>query len=301
MRLQTLTPLLLTLTLPIAWVAGQDGYGLARVFSSNQDADEANVAVGGAYRADDASTEIEVALINEQEKAELQVQIEELRSKAAQLAEQYNAAMKEMQVVDKERALRAIRETGERRFFGTVESSDFPQLGVQGFPNRDQFGPAEVIGLRSRGLATRSSEDQKAIKLAMAYRASEDEAEKQKLRKQLEEITTLAFKKQLEERGAQVDEAQAKLDRIKARLEQRTELSEKIIERRIADLLDDPDPYAWEFEAAQTLGDEPLKFFRNVPGTNMGVPFVPDSYLPRRPSAPAAPAAPATTLPPASK
>lgn len=91
-----------------------------------------------------------------------------------------------------------------------------------------------------------SREDQAAMELAMQFRRTDDESLKEDIRKQLLALTQSAFKKKMDERAKQVEEAQARLDKIKAEIEQRKELEEKIIARRVADLLDDPDPLAWD-------------------------------------------------------
>lgn len=105
-------------------------------------------------------------------------------------------------------------------------------------------------------------EDEEAMKLASQFRRTDDESEKSEIRKKLLELTVTAFKKKMDERSQQVEEAQARLDAIKAEIEQRKELEEKIIARRVADLLDDPDPLAWD--VGQPGQRDPASFFMGL-------------------------------------
>lgn len=122
---------------------------------------------------------------------------------------------------------------------------------------------AAVYGLTA---SNESTNDNQAVALARKYRASKDEDEKAALRKELRKLTEETFEQRLDARTKQIEEAQAKLDKIKADLDQRRELSEKIVERRIADLLDDPDPYSWEFESMEPNNRFPAPTLWNQSG-----------------------------------
>ena len=128
-----------------------------------------------------------------------------------------------------------------------------------------------------------SREDQEAMQLAIQFRRTGDESEKEEIRKKLLALTQTAFKKKMDERAKLVEEAQARLDKIKAEIEQRKELEEKIIARRVADLLDDPDPLAWD--VGQPGQRDPSSFFmglnRYAPDrAYYGVPTVPTFPVP---------------------
>lgn len=171
---------------------------------------------------------------------------------------------------------------------GTAEAYDAPSAGspmVTGYPedfgyshqpedlgySHERFGvpvPAEPgysaaepgysafahAAIRPNMLAgVRMSEaDAQAVDLSRQYRSMKDEKAKAKLRDKIAALIKNAFDEHLAERRTQLAEARQKLDEIAVKIEKREELAEKIIDRRIADLLDDPDPYAWEMGAAET-------------------------------------------------
>lgn len=251
MRLQLLTPLLLTLTLPIAWLAGQDPPGFAKVFTSesqDEDQDESKARAREVQGRDQIRLKLAEAA--------------ELRRKAGELEKK---AMSHLQLPGQANNVMVTRPYSQ---WGLPEPSQPSQPSVPGlapvygydFSTPQDISPHRFIMRQAQAMGGRmSEEDKKAVELAWQFRSSKDKQEKEKLRELVKELTAEAFEKQMAQRAQQVEEAQAKLDKLKAQLEQRREASEKIIERRIADLLDDPDPYSWEFDSAAATGLFPAK------------------------------------------
>jgi hypothetical protein len=101
------------------------------------------------------------------------------------------------------------------------------------------FAPAQAVQTLS------DPHEQAARQLAQKYRFTQEANEKTAIRTELVELTKRAFTERLEARRKQIADARAELDRIEAHLEQRQKLEKEIIDRRVAQLLDEPDVLDW--------------------------------------------------------
>lgn len=87
--------------------------------------------------------------------------------------------------------------------------------------------------------------EQAARQLAERYRSTQDPKDKTAARAELVELTKRAFTERTEARRKQIAAARAELDRIEAHLDQRQKLEKEIVDRRVAQLLDEPDVLDW--------------------------------------------------------
>jgi hypothetical protein len=83
--------------------------------------------------------------------------------------------------------------------------------------------------------------------LVFVYREAADEAGREEIREKLALETKKVFEKRLADRKQEIADAQAELDAINKLLTERESMAEKIIDRRVAELVNDPDPLAWEY------------------------------------------------------
>ena len=207
------------------------------------------------------------------------IQIEE-REKIGEARAAELEALERLEVVQGEIA------RAERRFPGVIHGGALPAIAPGQAVIPAITAPAAPSLLVERPLAfvlggRLDEDDKKAVELARQYRVSDDEKEKEALRTKLRELTEATFEKRLEARVTQIEEMQAKLDKVKAEVEKRKVSADKIVDRRVADLLDDPDPYSWDFDAVNT-GLAPSSAFSTSPQTVRGF----------RPAAPVPPPAP---------
>jgi len=92
-----------------------------------------------------------------------------------------------------------------------------------------------------------------AVSLAQRYRRSRDEEEKERLADEIRELTRRTFEKRMEQRRDQMAKLRQELDEIGERLDRREAMKEQVIQRRLAELLDTPDPLDWDMEPLPNL------------------------------------------------
>ncbi len=102
-------------------------------------------------------------------------------------------------------------------------------------------------------LEVRHHEDMEAVSLAQRYRRSRDEEEKERLADEIRELTRRTFEKRMEQRRDQMAKLRQELDEIGERLDRREAMKEQVIQRRLAELLDTPDPLDWDMEPLPNL------------------------------------------------
>lgn len=88
--------------------------------------------------------------------------------------------------------------------------------------------------------------DQEARELANAFRREHDEEGKERIRRELMEVTERAFAQQMQTREKEIEQMRRQLEIVQEHMEQRHRLREEIINRRVADLLGQPSPLNWE-------------------------------------------------------
>lgn len=100
--------------------------------------------------------------------------------------------------------------------------------------------------------------DRRAVDLAAKIRGTEDDAERAKLREQLVETLDAAFNERRERQSEAIDQLEEQLQELRNLHEQRGERKEEIVQRRLNELLAEPDVLAWD----------PRSGIAGVPGKN---------------------------------
>lgn len=88
--------------------------------------------------------------------------------------------------------------------------------------------------------------DQRAEELAAKIRESEDESEQAALREQLLETLNTAFDERRERQSESIEELEKQLEELRTLHQQRGERKSEIVQRRMSELLAEPDVLAWE-------------------------------------------------------
>lgn len=130
-------------------------------------------------------------------------------------------------------------------------------------------------------------EDEKGAIIAEYYKLkSEGQADAANAtRKKIVDLTTEEFKRLEGERRSRVAKLEERLKVLKEALDQREANSDKIVQRRVSELLGESDELSWDFEIADDEGSMPLELlppFREAPVVN---PLTPDLQE-ARPEAP---------------
>lgn len=89
-------------------------------------------------------------------------------------------------------------------------------------------------------------DDRRARELAEKYNRTESEPEKDELREQLTELTERTFEERLRERREELERMRERMEKISQQLDRREELRDQIVQRRVKDLLNEPDPLDWD-------------------------------------------------------
>ncbi len=87
--------------------------------------------------------------------------------------------------------------------------------------------------------------DAEAQTIALEYRKANTDEQRKTLRDKLATLTKQAFSERLAERRKELSEMQSQVDEMNKRLIEREKLESEIVERRVAQLLDEPDPLDW--------------------------------------------------------
>lgn len=151
-------------------------------------------------------------------------------------------------------------------FFKRVEST--PRFTEQGQPARSPGSNPAVIGLPGvvRGtISSQSAEEKKSLQLAQQLRSAGTASDEQK--KELQDLVTQALNKRLWLQEQQVAQLKEKLEKVEKALTQRQQSKDRIIERRVEELLD-PD-VDWEVISRPT-GSRPSAI--RVSATPIGIP-----------------------------
>lgn len=125
----------------------------------------------------------------------------------------------------------------------TIERLD----AVQGYPLRYGFTEPDP-------------RDQQARELAMKFRQTKDKTQQAELREELLKLTEESFKAKLDARREEIAAVEKQLATMKERVDQREKLADEIIERRVATLLDEPDPLDWDDQQPATGYSNPIGF-----------------------------------------
>ncbi|XZE51393.1 hypothetical protein SH139x_003044 [Planctomycetaceae bacterium SH139] len=136
----------------------------------------------------------------------------------------------------------------------------------------------QVDGLRSYVAGVRRTNtdpsEAKARQLAAQIRATQDESARKALLVELQALTDDSFETMMRSRREQLAKAGQRLDELVERLEERQQLKSEIVKRRVAELLDQPDPLSWE-TPADFLAVGPLaRFPTPARGTAPNDPYV---------------------------
>jgi hypothetical protein len=94
--------------------------------------------------------------------------------------------------------------------------------------------------------APMTESDRRALELANRIRQTRDNDEREQLRKQLRETLNAAFDQRREQQLQEIAELERQLDSIRKLDETRQQRKEEIVQRRMSDLLSEPDALDWE-------------------------------------------------------
>lgn len=86
----------------------------------------------------------------------------------------------------------------------------------------------------------------KVVELVREHRAAEGDDEREQLKKQIIELTNLQFDLRQKSREAEVERLKKRLGEVEGSVRKRNELKEQIVEKRVADILNEPDELQWE-------------------------------------------------------
>ncbi|MFO0921007.1 MAG: hypothetical protein U0905_00760 [Pirellulales bacterium] len=117
-------------------------------------------------------------------------------------------------------------------------------------------------------------DENKVHKLLDSFRRSSKE-DKENYRKQLVDIVEAQFDRKQQQQTKKVEEMQEQLRRIQDQLSRRAELRSQIVERRIAQLLGEPDELRWDMDVTDRVrGQEWLRESELLPLKGVqGLPY----------------------------
>src|SRR6056297_2389262 len=158
---------------------------------------------------------------------------------------------------------------------------------VMGFPLRGAATASgtdnRVFGFRLPGTraANNDPNEIKARQLAAKVRATDDESARKAMLAELQALTDESFETMMRSRREQLAKAGQRLDELVERLEERQQLKSEIVKRRVAELLDQPDPLSWETPTVSFAVEPPARFPTPTRG-NAADPFAPNPYVQAR-------------------
>lgn len=88
--------------------------------------------------------------------------------------------------------------------------------------------------------------DAKVIALAKQHRAAKDDSERDRLRNELRKLTQEQFDARQKAREVELERLRKRLAEVEDSVRKREDLKEKIVDKRVADVLNEPDELQWE-------------------------------------------------------
>lgn len=126
-------------------------------------------------------------------------------------------------------------ETGEVRRVPVLENPN-PPMTTRYYGVRPPATPATRL----------TPADLRTLQLADKIRRSEDDAERAELREQLVSALGVAFDERRKRQSEAIDDLEKQLDELRALYTQRGERKDEIVQRRVSELLAEPDVLAWD-------------------------------------------------------
>jgi hypothetical protein len=99
--------------------------------------------------------------------------------------------------------------------------------------------------------------------LVKTYGAAKTEEDKNSLRDQIVNATTIQFELRQQVRERELEQLKKRLTNVETTVKKRNELKEEIVEKRVADILREPDQLDWE-----PLGTSPASMFADRPSSS---------------------------------